>query len=149
MAVFTQTNGTTQPVFNLDVRNGSIAGTANIRFAGPVQPQGPKLDFFSLTANASLASAGNVNGYINNILQAIQSGAGITDGGAGGTVAMYQVTPSAPAVLNIAIYPTGAYTTATLVAAAQTANATGGLNIGIPTANVTNVATFTTIPSTL
>ena len=145
MAVFTQTNGTTQPVFNLDVRNGSIAGTANIRASGPVQPQGPKLDFFSLTANASLASAGNVNGYLQNVFQAIQSGAGITDGGAGGTVAMYQVDPADAAVLNIAIYPTGAYTTATLVAAAQTANATGGLNIGIPTANVAGTATFTNV----
>jgi hypothetical protein len=47
--------------------------------------------------------------------------------------------------LNIAIYPTGAYTTATLVAAAQTANATGGLNIGIPTANVAGAATFTNV----
>ena len=145
MAVFTQTNGTTQPVFNLDVRNGSIAGTANIAAQGPVQPQGPKLDFFSLTANASLASAGNVNGYLQNVFQAIQSGAGITDGGAGGTVAMYQVDPADAAVLNIAIYPTGAYTTATLVAAAQTANATGGLNIGIPTANVAGTATFTNV----
>ena len=52
MATFTQTNGTTQPVFNLDVSNGSIAGTANIRAQGPVQPQGPKLEFFSLVANA-------------------------------------------------------------------------------------------------
>ena len=145
MAQFTKTNGTIQPVFHMHVANGSIAGTANIAAQGPVQPAGPKLDFFSLTANASLASAGNVNGYINNIMQAIQSGAGITDGGAGGTVAMYQVTPSAPAVLNIAIYPTGAYTTAQIVAAAQTANATGGLNIGIPTANVAGSATFTNV----
>ena len=145
MAVFTKTNGTTQPVFAMDVANGSIAGTANIAAQGPVNIQGPGLDFFSLTANASLATSGNVNGYINNILQAVQSGAGIVGGGAGGTVAMYQVTPSAPAVLNIAIYPRGAYTTATLVAAAQTANATGGQTIGIPTGNVAASATFTTV----
>ena len=47
--------------------------------------------------------------------------------------------------ISIAIYPSGAYTTATLVAAAQTANATGGLNIGIPTANVSASATFTNL----
>jgi hypothetical protein len=58
---------------------------------------------------------------------------------------MYQVTPASPAVLNLAIFPTGAYTTATLVTAAQTANASGGLNIGIPTANVSNIASFQTI----
>lgn len=139
MAQLTKVNGTTQPVFAIDVQNGSIANTANIAAQGPVQMAGPKLDFFSLTANAVLSASGaaNASGYINNVLQAIQQN---------GTVAMYQVTPSAPAVLNIAIFPTGAYTTATLVAAAQTANATGGLNIGIPTANVSGAATFTTTP---
>lgn len=136
MAIFTKVNGTTQPVFAMDVANGSIAGTANIAAQGPVNLAGPGYDFFSLTANASLATSGNVNGYINNILTAVQQT---------GTVALYQVTPSAPAVLNIAIYPRGAYTTATLVAAAQTANATGGQNIGIPTANVAASATFTNV----
>jgi len=78
------------------------------------------------------------------VLQAVQSGAGITGGGAGGTVAFYQVGP-ATGTINIALYPSGAYTTATLVAAAQTANATGGLNIGIPTGNVAGSATFTNV----
>jgi hypothetical protein len=137
MATFAKTNGSTQPVFALDVRNGSVAQNANIAAAGPVQPQGPKLDFFSLIANASLVAQGGVNGYVGNVLQAIQNG---TTGSAGGTVAMYQVAADA-VTLNIAIYPTGAYTTATLVAAAQTANAT----IGIPTANVAASATFTTV----
>ena len=144
MAQFTKTNGTTQPVFALDVANGSISGTANVAAQGPVQMAGPKLDFFSLTANAALTNAGNVNGYLNNVLQAIQSGAGITGGGAGGTIAMYQAGATA-GTINLAIYPTGAYTTATLVAAAQTANATGGVNIGIPTANVAASATFTNL----
>jgi hypothetical protein len=139
MASFAKTNGSTQPVFALDVRNGSVAQNANIAAQGPVQPQGPKLDFFSLTANASLATQGGVNGYVGNVLQAIQNGGPLT--GAGGTVAMYQVDPADAAVLNIAIYPTGAYTTATLVAAAQVANAA----IGIPTANVAASATFTNV----
>lgn len=136
MAIFTKVNGTTQPVFAMDVANGSVAGTANIAAQGPVNLAGPGLDFFSLTANASLATSGNVNGYINNILTAVQQK---------GTVAMYQVDPANAAVLNIAIYPRGAYTTASIVAAAQTANATGGQNIGIPTANVAATATFTTV----
>jgi len=135
MAVFTKTNGTTQPVFALDVANGSIAGTANVAAQGPVQMAGPKLDFFSLTANAALTNAGNVNGYLNNVLTSIQQL---------GTIAMYQAGATA-GTINIAIYPSGAYTTATLVAAAQTANATGGLNIGIPTANVAASATFTNL----
>ena len=135
MATFTKVNGTTQPVFALDVANGSIAGTANVAAQGPVMLSGPKLDFFSLTANAALTNAGNVNGYLNNVFQAIQQT---------GTIAFYQAGATA-GTINIAIYPSGAYTTTTLVAAAQTANATGGLNIGIPTGNVSNAATFTSL----
>ena len=135
MAVFTKTNGTTQPVFALDVANGSIAGTANVAAQGPVQIQGPKLDFFTLTANAALTNAGNVNGYLNNVLQSIQQT---------GTIAIYQAGATA-GTISLAIYPNGAYTTTTLVAAAQVANATGGLNIGIPTANVSNTASFTSL----
>ena len=146
MAQFTKVNGTTQPVFALDVANGSIAGTANVAAQGPVMLSGPKLDFFLLTANGALTNAGNVNGYLNNVIQAVQSGAGITGGGAGGTVAFYQAGATA-GTINLAIYPSGAYTTATLVAAAQTANATGGLNLGIPTGNVSNAATFTSLVS--
>jgi len=135
MAQFTKVNGTTQPVFALDVANGSIAGTANVAAQGPVQVAGPKLDFFSFTANAALTNAGNVNGYLNNVLQAIQQT---------GVIAMYQAGAVA-GVINLAIYPAGAYTTATIVTAAQTANATGGLNIGIPTGNVAASATFTNL----
>ena len=135
MAVFTKVNGTTQPVFALDVANGSIAGTANVALQGPVQIQGPKLDFFTLTANAALTNAGNVNGYLNNVLTSVQQL---------GTIAIYQAGATA-GTISLAIYPSGAYTTATLVAAAQVANATGGLNIGIPTANVSNTASFTSL----
>ena len=135
MAQFTKTNGTTQPVFALDVANGSIAGTANVAAQGPVMLSGPQLQFFSLTANAALTNAGNVNGYLNNVLQAVQQTS---------TIAFYQAGATAGQI-NLAIYPSGAFTTATLVAAAQTANATGGLNIGIPTANVAASATFTNL----
>ena len=110
-----------QPVFHMDTANGNIAGTANIAATGSVNFQGPKLDFFSLVANASLISSGNVNGYINNLVQAIQTKA---------TVAMYQVSPAAPTILNLALYPTDAYTAATLLATANTGTpATGGQNI--------------------
>jgi hypothetical protein len=135
MAQFTKVNGTTQPVFALDVANGSIAGTANVALQGPVMLSGPKLQFFSLTANAALTNAGNVNGYLNNVLQAVQQTS---------TIAFYQAGAT-EGTINLAIYPAGAFTTTTLVAAAQTANATGGLNIGIPTANVSATASFTNL----
>jgi len=131
MAFITKVSGGSQPVFNLDVLNGPVAQTANIAAQGPFNPAGPKLDFFSVTANASLATQGGVNGYVANVLQAVQQTA---------TVAIAQVGPN-PAVLNVAVYPTGAYTTATFVAAVQTANAA----IGVPTANVAGSATFTNL----
>ena len=138
MAYITVVSGGAQPVFATDVLNGSPAQTANLSAAPVTNFQGPKLDFFSVIANSSLAvsGAGNAAGYVNNILQGIQQTS---------TVAMYQVTPVSPyQTLNVAVFPVGAFTTATFVAAAQTANATGGLNIGIPTANVAASATFVT-----
>jgi hypothetical protein len=122
MAGFTKTNGTTQPVFHMDTGNAQIVGTSNIAAAGSVNFQGPKLDFFSFVANASLITSGNVNGYINNVLQAVQQKA---------TVAMYQVSPATPTILNLAIYPTDAYTSTTLLAQANTSAtvASGGQNI--------------------
>jgi hypothetical protein len=131
MAFITPVSGGSQPVFATDVLNGSIAQSANIAAQGPFNPAGPKLDFFSVTANASLASQGGVNQYVANVIQAVQQTA---------TVAIAQVGPN-PAVINFAVYPVGAYTTATFVAACQTANAA----IGIPTANVSNAATFTNV----
>jgi len=135
MAVFTKVSGTAQPVFALDVRDGSILGTANVAAQGPVQIQGPKLDFFTLTANAALTNAGNVNGYLTNVLTSIQQT---------GTIALYQAGATA-GTISLAIYPSGAYSTATLVTAAQVANATGGVNIGVPTANVSATASFTNL----
>ena len=138
MAVFTKTNGTTQPVFHMDTGNGNVGGTANIAAGGAVNFQGPKLDFFSVVANGSLTTSGNVNGYINNILQAIQQK---------GTVAIYQVSPASPTVLNLAIYPTDAYTATTLLAQANTSAtvASGGQNLQLNSA--AGNAVFTTSPN--
>jgi hypothetical protein len=133
MAYITIVNGGSQPVFATDVLNGPIAQTANIAAQGPFNPAGPKLDFFSVTANASLASAGGVNQYVANVLTAVQQVA---------TVALFQVGPN-PAVMNFGIYPVGAYAnTATFVSQVQTANTA---SIGVPTANVSNGATFTAV----
>jgi hypothetical protein len=131
MAYITKVSGGSQPVFATDVLNGNVAPGANIAAQGPVNFAGPKYDFFTVTANASVAAQGGVNGYVANVLQAIQQTS---------TVAIAQVGPN-PAVLTVAVYPTGAFTTATFVAACQTANAA----IGIPTANVSNAATFTSL----
>ena len=135
MAQFTKVNGTTQPVFAMDVANGSISGTANVQAQGSVNLAGPGLDFFSLVANASINSGGNVNGYINATIQALQSGAGITGG-------------SAANILNFAIYPKGAYAnTAQVLAAAVTANSSGGLT-AVGWSTCASNAVFTTMAAT-
>ena len=133
MAYITPVSGGSQPVFATDVLNGNIAQTANIAAQGPFNPAGPKLDFFSVIANASVASQGGVNQYVANVLQAVQQTA---------TVAIFQVG-SNPQTMNFAVFPTGAYTNATFVAAVQTANGT----IGVNTANVAGTATFTNLAS--
>ena len=136
MAFITVVSGGAQPVFATDVLNGNPAQTANLANAAVTNFQGPKLDFFTLVANTALTgTVGNAGGYVSNVLQAIQQTA---------TVAMYQISGAQNANIVVAVYPTAAYTTTTLVAAAQTANASGGVNIGIPTANVFAQGTFIT-----
>ena len=133
MAYITIVSGGSQPVFATDVLNGSIAQTANIAAQGPFNPAGPKLDFFSVTANASLAAQGGVSQYVANVLQAVQQVS---------TVALFQVGPN-PQVMNFGLFPVGAFAnTAQFVSTVQTANTAA---IGVPTANVSNAATFTSV----
>jgi hypothetical protein len=138
MAYITVVSGGSQPVFATDVLNGNPAQSANLANATVTNFQGPKLDFYGLTANAALT--GNIggpataaNGFIANTLQAIQQTS---------TVAMYQVNPTANTVLNIATFPTAGFAnTATLLATAQAANGAIGW------ASATGYATFTTWPT--
>jgi hypothetical protein len=112
MAQFAKVNGTVQPVFHMDVGNGSIAG-ATATAGTPVNLQGPKLDFFQITCANTNATLQGVNGYVSNVIQAIQQTS---------TVAMYQVDG---AQISVAVFPTGAFTAATILTAAQGANAAG------------------------
>jgi len=135
MAYITVVSGGSQPVFATDVLNGTPAQSSNVANAAVTNFQGPKLDFFTVVANAALTGQGGIasgSNFVANVLQAIQQTS---------TVAMYQVGGAQNANIAIALYPTGAYDTANLVAAAQTANTA---SIGIPTANVFARATFVT-----
>lgn len=135
MAYITVVSGGAQPVFATDVLNGNPAQTSNTANAAVTNFQGPKLDFFTVVANAALTAQGGIasgSNFVANVLQAIQQTS---------TVAMYQVGGAQNANIAMALYPVAAYDTATLVAAAQTANTA---TIGIPTANVFARATFVT-----
>jgi len=132
MAYITKVSGGSQPVFATDVLNGNVAPTAAMNVQGPIQVAGPKLDFFSITANGNVSLQGSVNGYVANVLQAVQQTA---------TVSMYQVAANGTTI-SFGVYPAGAYTSATFVAAVQTANTT---TIGVPTGNVSTTASFTNL----
>ena len=106
MATFTRTNGDVQPVFALDTSNGKIA-PATATAGTPVNPQGPKLDFFSLTANTTVAGEQGVSEYVGDVLRAVQQKA---------TVAAYQVDATQ---ISLAVYPAGTYTAATLLSTAN------------------------------
>jgi len=112
MAYYTPVNGDTQPVFALDTRNGPVAASTSL--AGqPVQPQGPKLDFFRAVANTSINGEGGVQEYVANVIQAIQQTS---------VVAMYQVDGVA---LSVAVYPTGAFANAATFLSAANITYTG------------------------
>ena len=113
MAYYTPANGDAQPVFALDVQNGPVSPSAST--AGtPVQPQGPKLDFFRLVAANTMASQQGVYGFVSNAIRSIQQTS---------TVAMYQVDGTQ---LSVAVYPTGAFAnTSVFLTAANVAGVAG------------------------
>jgi len=95
MAYITPVSGGAQPVFATDVRNPVAPGASTA--ATPVNYQGPKLDFYRVVANTTVAGQQDVNEYVSNVIQAIQQTA---------TVAMYQVDGT---ILSFGVFPTGAF----------------------------------------
>lgn len=95
MAYITPVSGGAQPVFATDVRNPVAAGASTA--ATPVNFAGPKLDFYSVTANTTVAGQQDVNEYVSNVIQAIQQTC---------TVAVYQVDGTQ---ISFGIFPTGAF----------------------------------------
>lgn len=115
MAYFARVNGDAQPVFALDVQNGPVSPSAST--AGtPVQPQGPKLEFFRFVAANTMAAQQGVNGFVSNAIQAIQQTT---------TVAMYQVDGTQ---LSVAVYPVGAFANTTVALAAANVAGVAGTN---------------------
>jgi hypothetical protein len=138
MAFFPPANGDAQPVYALDINNG--AQTGDISSAALVQMAGPKLDFFKVIVQNGSQQAvditnqlGNVTngvftpGVVVQINQAIQRTA---------TIAMYQVEADTTGQISYAIYPSGAYTAATLDA---TLKALGNVQITASNGTVTGV----------
>ena len=115
MAYITVVSGGSQPVFALDTLNGPLPQSTSLA-GNSVQPQGPKLDFFRFVAANTMNTQGEVNGFVANVLQALQQTT---------TVAMYQVDGVA---LSVALYPTGAFANTTVATAAANAAGVVGVN---------------------
>jgi len=138
MAYFPPANGDAQPVFALDINNGPQDGV--ITSAALVQMAGPKLDFFNVVVqngsqqNIDLQNQlGNVTsgvftpGVVVQLNQNIQTTA---------TIAMYQVEASSAGQISYAVYPSGAWTAATLQASLR---ALGNIQITASDGTVTGV----------
>ena len=126
MAQFTKTNGDFLPVINYDSFSYTNSGANAVSSAATVQPQGPKLDFFTVTAASSGAFSGT---QVSLIIQATQQLA---------TVYIYEFTTAGPDTLAMAVYPTGAWTTTSLNAAIIAELSAGGVaNTTVTTATAT------------
>ena len=102
MAQFTKTSGDFLPVINYDSPAYTNSGVNAVTSAATVQPQGPKLDFFTVTA---ASGTGFSTTQVNLMVQAIQQLA---------TIYIYEYTDAGSDTFAFAAYPTGAWTTATL-----------------------------------
>jgi hypothetical protein len=122
MAQFTKVNGDFLPLINFDSPAYTNSGVNALTSAATVQPQGPKLDFFTITGNGS-----QIADNIATVFQTIEQLA---------TMHIYEYTDATDDTLAIAIYPTGAWTTATLDTALTAA--WGSANVSVAAS-----ATFT------
>jgi len=124
MAQFSKVNGDFLPVINFDSPAYTNSGANAVSSAATVQPQGPKLDFFTVTATGALTGT-----QVSLIIQATQQLA---------TVYIYEFTSAAPDKLAMAVYPVAAWTTTTLNAAVIAALTAGGVaNTTVTTATAT------------
>ena len=111
MAQFTRTHGDYQPVLHIDTPAYTVGAVNAVTSGAVVQPQGPKLDYFTVTATGALSTS-----QVNTLVQTIQQLA---------TVYIYEYTDSSNDTLGVAVYPTGAWDTTALDAAFTAAGVTG------------------------
>lgn len=128
MSQFTRTNGDLLPVFRMDATAYTNSGANAVSSGNTVQIQGPKLDFFTVTASGATALTGT---QVSLIIQATQQLA---------TVYIYEFTTAGPDTVAMAVYPVGAWTTTTLATAVNAALTAGGV---ANTTVVTATASFT------
>ena len=133
MAFFTRTHGNAQEVFHIDTGNGSLSGA--LASSSAVNVTGPKLDFFKIIVENGSNAAQDLQAQVGTglaveaILQNIQQIAGVY---------IYQVEDDSTGQISVALYPTGAYTTATLQTSIRTLTAAGSGSIDCSGSDVTS-----------
>ena len=129
MAEFTRTHGNAQQVFHIDTNNGALSGA--LAESAPVNLQGPKLDFFKILINdgsaVDLQAEVGTGLAVEAILKDIQQTS---------TVAVYQVEDDTSGQISVGIYPTGAYTNATLQTQIRLLTAAGSNSVDCSSSTV-------------
>ena len=132
MAEFTRTHGNAQQVFHIDTGNGSLSGA--LAASAPVNVTGPKLDFFKIIVENASNAARDLQSEVGTglaveaILENIQQIAGVYT---------YQVEDDCTGQTSVGIYPTEAYTAATLQASIRTLTAAGTNSVDCSGSDVT------------
>lgn len=121
MTQFTRVNGDLQPVQWIDSPSYTNGGVNAVTSGATVQIQGPKLDFFTVTATGALTGA-----QVNTVIQTVQQLA---------TVYIYEYTDTTNDTVALAVYPTAAWTASAIDTALTAAGVTG--------TTTTATATFT------
>jgi len=129
MAQFTKTNGDYKPVMHLDTPAYTNTGINAITSNVAVQPQGPKLDFFTITASGSSSFSGT---QVNVMVQTVQQLA---------TVYLYQYTATGPDTLALGIYPAGAWYIDNSGPNGSASNLVASINTALTNASVANTTT--------
>lgn len=122
MAGFSKVNGDFLPVAVYDAQSYVNTGTNAVLSGATVQPQGPKLQFFTVTPGGAMTGD-----QVAKVVQTVQQLA---------TIYMYEYTDTTNDTLAMAVYPVDAWTSASMAAAVDTA-------LGVTTTAVTLSATFT------
>lgn len=96
MAQFTKVHGDFKPVMNYDAPDYTVGSVNAITSAATVQPQGPKLEFATVTFTGSSTTGDQILATVNAIQQLA-------------TIYMYEFTTDTNDTLAVAFYPIGAW----------------------------------------
>lgn len=128
MAEFTRVSGDFKPVMNYDAPEYTNTGANTVASGATVQPQGPKLEFFTVTVTGTGTTGAQIKAAIDTIQQLA-------------VVHLYEFTTATDDTLAVAMYPAGAW-------GDVTATGAGSLDAALTTAlgeavSIAATATFT------